>query len=47
MCIHGGYVCNCIPNIKFLSNLVPGGGVQDDNADTNDANDDDRQFMIV
>ena len=46
MCIYGGHMCICIPNMKFLSlNLWPGEVCTDDNGDYDD--DDDEKSMIV
>ena len=50
MCIYGGYMCICIPNMKFLCLTMCQGEVCTDDADTKDANADDAnngQSMIV
>ena len=47
MCMYGGHMCMCVPNIKFLClTLCQRGGVDIDDADANDTNDD-GQLMIV
>ena len=53
MCIYGGHMCICIPNMKFpCLTLCLGEVCTDDNANTYDANaddanaNDDRQRMI-
>ena len=48
MCIYGGYMCICIPNMKFLCLTLCHGEVCTDNdANANDADANDRQSMIV
>ena len=48
ICIYGGHMCICIPNMKFLCLTLCQGEVCTDDANAdNDANADDRQRMIV
>ena len=52
MCIYGGHTSICIPNMKFLHLTLCQGEVFTDNdananANDDDANNDDEQFMIV
>ena len=51
MCIYGGHMCICIPNMKFLCPTLWQGEVCTDDDDDDDANDDDAnvdgQSMIV
>ena len=48
MCIYGGHMCICVPNMKFLCVTLCQREVctDDDDANDDDANDD-RQSMIV
>ena len=49
MHIHGGHMCMCIPNMKFLSNPVQGEAYTENaNADASDTNaNEDRQTIII